>query len=369
MKIKLENINLYPIKIAIKPEKLSFGSVKEMHYVMVEAKDKEESGYGEAAVLQGPYWSEESMESIYFTIKNYIAPILIGKEIDVFTMNTHLDKIRGNPFAKAAVEMSLFDLIGKKLGKSIAEMLGGPKREKLQLSWTLASNSTKKDISDANEMIERGFRIFKIKVGSLPIKKEIERVTAIINEVSDKASIRVDANQGYDFKQANEFLKALDSLNMSFVEQPVPSWDLASMSKLGSRYKTPILADESLRTSQDAKAIIAKKAASAFSYKLEKSGGFIESANIEKIARKENIKGYMGCMIETSIGTAAYANFASYVTDLSFGTELFGPLRIMDDIVEDGLTYDKGSLIRPKGAGLGIRVDVRKLSKLSSKLQ
>ncbi|MEM4091320.1 MAG: enolase C-terminal domain-like protein [Thermoplasmatales archaeon] len=365
MIIKLDGIELYPLKIPIKPEKLSFGSVNEMHYVIVEASEKGEKGYGEAAVLQGPYWSEESIESIYYTIKNYIAPVLVGKDINVYSLENLLNRVKGNLFAKAAVEMSLFDLLGKKTGKNISDLLGGAKRERLPVSWTLASNSARTDIVDAKRMIENGFRIFKIKVGSLPLEKEIERVKKIVEELNGQVSIRVDANQGFSLKQAEKFLENIDPLNITFFEQPVPSWDLKSMSKLASTYQTPILADESLRTLQDAEALIAAKAAKGFSYKLEKSGGFVNSARIERLARKKNIIGYMGCMIETSIGTAAYANFASYVSNLEFGTELFGPLRIMRDVVEDGLVYEDGYLVRPKGAGLGIRVDVKKLKKLS----
>jgi len=85
---------------------------------------------------------------------------------------------------------------------------------------------------------------------------------------------------------------------------------------------------------------------------------------INSIARKYRIDSYVGCMIETSIGTAAYLNFAATIPELEYGCELFGPLRIRDDVVSKKIEYRNGNAIVPSGPGLGITVDEKKLEGL-----
>ena len=162
------------------------------------------TGYGEAATLQGPRWSEESKETINEITKKYLAKIIVGKETSEYRKIANLmeDNVQGNNFAKAAVEMAVLDALGKEIDASICSIIGGPNRESIPLSWTIANNDPEMDAKEAAKMVRRGWRILKIKVGSLPLKKDLERVTAVREAVGDEVSIRIDVNQGWRLNQA-----------------------------------------------------------------------------------------------------------------------------------------------------------------------
>lgn len=363
----VSGIELFPIRIPIESEQLSFGRVDTMHFVLVRLREASGvDGWGEAAILQGPYWSAESQESVFYTIGRYLSPLILGKEIrTAFEAQRLMESVRGNSFAKAAIEMALMDIEGKITGRSVASMLGGARREKLLVSWTLAANDAAKDCARAEEMISRGWKILKVKVGSLPIEDEISRVRRIFRCVEGRAGLRIDANQGWDMKQALRAFEELDSLGLDFIEQPLKKGDFEGLAKLASAYSTPLMADESAESPEDVALIAKNRCASVISYKIEKSGGFSNSAKMERIAFENGLEGYMGCMIETGIGNAAYAAFASCVRKLSYGTELFGPLRLSDDVASSALEYDDGHLRLSDAPGLGISVDMDKVRKYS----
>lgn len=367
--MQISGIELFPVRIPMESEQLSFGRVDTMHFVLVRLKEASGvDGWGEAAILQGPYWSSESQESVYYTIARYLSPLILGKEMGTaFEAQRLMDGVRGNPFAKAAIEMALMDIEGKMKGKSVASMLGGRRRDKLAVSWTLAANDAARDCIRAEEMISRGWTILKVKVGSLPVEDEILRVRRIFEIVRGRAGLRIDANQGWSMKQAIQAFEKLDRLGLDFIEQPLRKGDFDGLAKLASCYSTPIMADESAESPEDVSLIARDRCASIISYKIEKSGGFSNSAEMERIAFENGLEGYMGCMIETSIGNAAYAAFASCVRKLSYGTELFGPLRLSEDVAASAMTYDNGHLRLSEAPGLGIKVDMDRVGKYSCK--
>ena len=106
-----------------------------------------------------------------------------------------------------------------------------------------------------------------------------------------------------------------------------------------------------------------QEAASIFSLKAEKHGGLYNSKKVAGIAEGAGIPCYVGCMVETGIGTAAYAHLAASTKNVTYGSELFGPLAIKEDIIVDPIKYEKGYIFVPKGPGLGVEVDEDKLNK------
>jgi len=274
------------------------------------------------------------------------------------------ENVQGNNFAKAAVEMAILDALGKELERPVSSILGGEYRDSIPLSWTIANNDPELDAKEASKMVGKGWRILKVKAGSLPLKKELERIAAIREAVGEEVSIRVDVNQGWKLNQALAALEPLKKASIAFLEQPLPKWDLDGTALLSGRSEIPIAADESLCTVRDALELIRRQAAGVFAYKLTKMGGFTNAQIINSLAQKYRIDSYVGCMIETSIGTAAYLNFAVAMPELDYGCELFGPLRIKEDLVSKKIEYDRGKVLVPKGPGLGIKVDEKKLEKL-----
>jgi len=124
-----------------RPHRMSFTTLEAVHFVFVRIETTDGPvGWGEAAVLGGPTWSEESAESIAATIERYLAPWLTGRDATAIeALRLEMSRrIQGNPFARAAVEMALWDLNGRALGVPVYRLLGGRVRDRVPLSWSLA---------------------------------------------------------------------------------------------------------------------------------------------------------------------------------------------------------------------------------------
>jgi muconate/chloromuconate cycloisomerase len=343
-----------------RPHKMSFTTLEAVNFVFVRLETADGlAGWGEAACLGGPTWSEESSESIAATIERYIAPWLIGSDATRIEglAREMARRVQGNPFARAAVEMALWDLNGRALGVPVHRLLGGRVRDRVPLSWSLAVADPGAEIEEARAKVARGHRIFKIKTAARPVAEDVERVRQLREALGPDISLRVDANQGWDRPTALKAIRALEPYRIDFVEQPVPRWDLDGMAEIGRRVDVPIMADESCFSPQDALAIARLGGVSILGLKLTKSAGLTGSMAIARIAEAAGMGCYVGCMIETSLGTAAYLQVALAAASVTWGCELFGPLLLKGDVVREPVRYADGAILALDGPGLGVEVD------------
>ena len=135
----------------------------------------------------------------------------------------------------------------------------------------------------------------------------------------------MDANQGWDRATALQAIRALEPYNLDFVEQPVPRWDGEGMAEIARAVTVPVMADESCCSTHDALAIARRGGVSILALKLTKSAGILSTMAIARIAEAAGMTCYVGCMIETSLGTAAYLQVALAAAPVTWGCELFGP--------------------------------------------
>jgi muconate cycloisomerase len=318
------------------------------------------TGIGEATTIGGLAYGPESPEGIKVAIDTYFAPILETCDAarPAAAMAALSRHIVGNHFAKCAVETALLDAMGKRSGLPVSELLGGRVREKLPVLWTLASGDTAKDIAEAEEMIDRKrHNAFKLKIGKRPVADDVAHVGAIKKALSDRASIRVDVNMAWDEPSARTGIDMLADVGCDLVEQPIIRHNRAGMARLAARARIPIMADEALQGPADAYGFATHAAADVFAVKIEQSGGLVAAKHVQAIADAAGVALYGGTMLEAGIGTIASAHvFATFPT-LAFGTELFGPLLLTEEILEQPLAYGDFSLAVPDGPGLGIALD------------
>jgi muconate cycloisomerase len=346
-----------PVK---RPHAMSFTTLKAVNFAFVRLEARNGLvGWGEAACLGGPTWSEESAESVAITIERYIAPWLVGRDVtQIEALRQEMaHRLQGNPFARAAVEMALWDLNGRALGVPVHRLLGGRMRDRVPLSWSLAVEDPDAELAEARALVARGHRIFKIKTAAQALAHDMERVRRIREAVGPGVSLRVDANQGWDRASARRAIRALEPFDLDFVEQPLPRWDLEGMAQLGRSVGVPIMADESCFTLHDAMTIARLGGVSILGLKVTKSGGLLGSLAIARIAEGSGLTCYMGCMIETSLGTAAYLHVALAAPPVTWGCALFGPLLLTGDVVARPVEYAEGAILALDGPGLGVEVD------------
>lgn len=354
---------LVPIP-TIREHKLACTVMREQLMVLVHIQTNDGyEGWGEATTIGGLSYAEESPHSIKTNIDTYFTPLLIKERPTSTAQAMHLlnKNINGNRFAKCAIETALLDIEGKRLGVPISELLGGRVRDQLEVAWTLASGNTDTDIIEAKQVIEaKRHRIFKLKIGSRSIAKDVEHVIAIKQALPD-CRITVDLNQAWTELDAMKGIKLLQDGGVDLIEQPISMRNPAGLKRLKQHFDVAIMADEIVQDPQNAFYLAADHCADVFAVKINQAGGLKNACLIGQMAHLAGIELYGGTMLEGPIGTAASAHVFSTYPSINFDTELFGPLLLTDDILAKPLDYNNFGLTVPTGPGLGIEVNADKV--------
>ena len=364
---KIDQIETVVVDVpTIRGHVLSMATMRSQTAVLVRIRFSDGStGIGEGTTIGGLTYCVESPESIQSAIATYIAPALKGKGADdVNTSIQLMDKlVRGNRIAKAAVEIALWDGLGKRLGVPVSQLFGGQVYARMPVAWTLASGSSDTDIAEALEMIEtRRHNIFKLKIGKRSVRDDVAHVAAIKRAVGDAGSVRVDINQAWSLHDARWGLKGLQDAGCELVEQPVQGRYVEAQRELTAKYEIAVMADEVLNGPEDALEIAANAAADVFAVKVAQSGGIKRASEDVAIGQAAGLGLYAGTMLETGLGTAAALQLFCTVEKLSWGTELFGPLLLTDDILAEPINYNDFCVEVPQGVGIGVALDDDKVA-------
>jgi muconate cycloisomerase len=363
---KIDHIETMILDIpTIRGHVLSMATMRLQSAVLVRIKFSDGSeGIGEGTTIGGLTYGPESPESIQSAIDTYITPSLIGRSADDVNGALQLmDKlVRGNRIAKTAVEIALWDGLGKRLGMPVSQLFGGAVVTKMPVAWTLASGNSETDIAEALEMVEtRRHNIFKLKIGKRDVRDDVAHVARIKEALGDTASIRVDINQAWSLEEARWGLKGLQDVGCELVEQPIEARYLDGMAELTSSYEIAVMADEALNGPQDALTVAAHNAADVFAVKIAQSGGLKRASEVIAIGQAAGIGLYAGTMLETGLSTAAALQLFSTVEKLHWGTELFGPLLLTDEILANPIVYNDFCVEVPQGPGIGATLDTDKI--------
>ena len=364
--MKIERIETILVDVPTRrAHKLAFATVTEQNYVIVRAYADGLVGIGEAATIGGPRWGDESTEAIKTNVDTYIAPVVVGQ--DAQNLNIIEDRlarsVRGNPFARAAVGMAIYDLVARGRNQSVAALLGGSTATAIELAWTLASGNTETDLAEAEELLAtKRHRHFKVKIGFGDPDRDVAHVARLAESLAGRASIRVDVNQGWDEYTAARLIPKLADAGVALVEQPLPRWNIDGMARLTSQSTLAIMADEGVASAHDAMLHAKAHAAHVFALKMTKAGGYAETRRVAAIAQAAGLSIYGGCMLETSIGTAAYLQLFSTLAPFAWGCELFGPLLIDDGLTTVPLDFRDFAIHLPTGTGHGVEIDEEKLA-------
>lgn len=343
----------------IRPHKLSVATMNGQTLMLVKVYCSDGTvGVGEGTTIGGLAYGGESPESMKIAVDTYFAPVMVGQDATrVQALMARIGKmVKENRFAKCAVETALLDAHGKRLGLPVSELLGGRRRDRLPVAWTLASGDTAKDIAEAEKMLDlRRHRVFKLKIGAKPLKDDIAHVAAIKRALGERGAVRVDVNMAWSEIDAAYGMAALADAGCELVEQPVAS--AAALARLVRRFPVALMADESLQGPETAFEIAKLAGADVFAIKIEQSGGLFNAQRVAAIADAAGIGLYGGTMLEGAFGTVASAHVFATFANLQWGTELFGPLLLTEEILRTPLDYSEFELAVPDGPGLGIELD------------
>lgn len=353
----------------VRPHKFKSTTINHQSHLIARVRTEEGiEGVGEAVVPGGPWWGGESVETMQVVIDNYLAPAIVGQDATrVDYLKSMMDRVAArNSFAKAAVEIALFDAWGRALGVPVHQLLGGLYRESIPVTWALGAEDADIVITEAEEKLAGGIHSsFKLKMGADDPRVDADRVVAVSKTLGDRASVRVDLNAAWDEGTSTRWLPMLEDAGVDLIEQPVPGWNVDAMRRLADLLRIPIMADESLCSPQDAFTLCRSAAADIFSLKVHKLGGLSATKKTAAVGEAAGLPCHGGTSIESSVGTAAAAHAYAAISNATFGSELFGPLLLAEDIVTEPLEYSGGSLTVPTGPGLGVTLDEERLARFA----
>jgi muconate cycloisomerase len=360
--IRIERVETFIVDLpTIRPHVLSMATIHRQSITMVRIHCSDGTvGIGEGTTIGGLAYGEESPEGIKLAIDTYFAPLLQNLDAarPAMAMSRVGSAIVGNHFAKCAVETALLDALGRRVGLPVSELLGGRLRDRIPVLWTLASGDTGRDIAEAEEMLaKRRHDTFKLKIGRRSVAEDVGHVGAIKKALGNRARVRVDLNMAWDESVARRGIAMLADVGCELVEQPINRSNRAGMARLRAASAIPIMADETLRGPEDAYDLAVRAAADVFSVKIAQSGGLLAAKRVQAIADAAGIALYGGTMLEAAVGTIASAHVFATFPDLVFGTELFGPLLLTEEILEVPVAYGDFGLVVPDAPGLGIMLD------------
>lgn len=364
--MKITGLELFHISIPFRqPYKLSkvYGTLTDAHAVVLKMHtDAGIVGIGEADPMN-PF-TEETPGSVMAVIRDVIAPYLLDRDpLRIAEIESHLDQaVHGNLMSRGAVDMALFDILGKVHQLPAHVFLGGIRHEQLPLLGPIGSGTPAEDSDAIEALIQQGYRTVMIKMGALPVDEEIRRAVAAVDRYGDRLTLIMDANQGWTFKETLKFVDGIRGSEPAVLEQPVATGDLAKLRNIRDRIPYLLSVDESLVTLADAAGVIRAEAADAFSIKVSKNGGLSKSHTIARAAEVFGIKILLNSMLEFGITQAASLQVGCTLNNLiDCGHAYMSVLRMSDDITDFRKNISDAVVTVPREPGLGVRVDDGKL--------
>lgn len=311
-----------------------------------------------------PGYSVETIEQSLNALADTLGPAALGQETgNIHCLTAHLDqKLDHFLDAKAAIEMAATDLIGRRHGLCVSDMLGGSVMKEASFNGWIGIVSPEEAAAEVTRWYEAGWRSTKIKIGG-DIYADRDRVAAVRRATDPNFKIRVDANAGYTVDQAIALGKMLEPYNLELMEQPVAADDFEGLRQVRNAVDIPIMADESITDFASLIKIIQMGSADIVKLKVMKQGGFLKTSRMLATAEAAGLGVVIGHGFGLGINTMAEILLASTSRAVLSGLECVGPIKTSDDIVTHKLDLTSGRLTIPHATGLGVTLDDEKLKR------
>lgn len=380
--MKIKRIETIPIRLPIRRvhQWASLTTSIGVYVIVKLTTDGGLIGLGEAPVLKD--WGGDHMkyygetpETTAHVIGDILAPALVGQDPrQIGALHGIMDRaIKGYPYCKAAIDMALYDVVGKAFKLPVYQLLGGCYRDRVTVAHSIGLMEINKAVEEALQVNEEGIKAIKLKGGQDP-KRDVELVRQIRKAVAPEIQLAIDANQGYPTpKIAVGVIKAIAEYGIRYMEQPVEGID--AMAEVAQRVDTPIMADESAWTPQDILEIARKKAAEIISIYTTKPGGLFNAQKVAAVAEAAGLQCNVNGSVETGVGNAANLHLAAAIgvaslpcvipvsTPKGKGKGGIAGIYYQDDIIAEPFAYADGDILVSPKPGLGIELDEAKIKR------
>jgi len=353
--MRIVRLEAWPVVMGLaEPYTIAYETVASATNVFLRiVTDQGAPGYGLAApdlAVTG-----ETPESVLALLNGPAAAGLAGA--DPLRRVALLDRLAADfaqgPSALAAVDMALHDLLGKRAGLPLWQLLGGF-RPSMPTSVTIGILSAEETVRRARDWTARGLRCLKLKGGTDP-DGDADRVLRVREAVGPGVELRFDANQGYTYEQALRFVELAKPAGLELLEQPTPRAEPDLLGRVTEGVSLPVMADESLMNLRDAFHLASEELADMVNVKLMKVGGILQALHVNSVARAAGLQVMVGCMDEAGLGIAAGLHYALARSNVAYA-DLDGHLDLVGDPTHEAVTLEQGTLRPTDRPGLGFDV-------------
>jgi muconate cycloisomerase len=382
--MRIANIEVIPVELPlVREHKMAYSHGERIgKFSLIKMVTNEGiTGWGEAATEiywggdYGSYYGE-SQKTTFHIIKDFLEPALKGGDpFQVELIHQEMDRrVKGYPYAKAAIEMALLDIIGKAYGVPVFQLLFGLFRNEVPIQHSIGLMPPKDAAREAVLVVEEGIRAIKLKIGVEPFR-DVETVRQVRKAVGPDIQIRVDGNRGYrSTQEAIKVIRRMQEFDLLFVEQPVEG--LKAMAEVARDVDVPLMADEGVWSSQDVLRIHETEAAKSLNVYITKPGGLIKAKKLAHTASTLGLTCGVGGMVELGVGTVANLHYVASTPEITLSCGLSVPFpggkarrsrlscsQYRDTLEKNPPEFKNGCLVVPKGPGLGIELDEKKIQK------
>lgn len=371
--MKIDRVTAYGVELPQRVRyKMSVANYDSLRTVIVEIGTSDgHVGVGQASITAAAYSPYgETLEGAVHAVNSVLGPQLVGKdplaiEAAHITMHKHL---QGNPSAKTAIDIALHDLGGTILGVPVYSMLGGPLLTRLPVLASIGYFSTEELVERAQAAVSQGYGALKIRVGE-DLDTDVRNLTALRKSLGETFPISADFNQAMSEvhgrpDQAIGYIRRLEVFNLDTIEQPVAGYDFENMAAITAAVDTPIVADESIWTLQDARRAIAMRACDIIKIKIVKTGGLLFARKMAALCEAAGMALVVGHGIAGVVQNAAEAHLAASLPHWKPPGEMNGYLKMAKDIGSP-IRFEGGAMVLDDAPGLGVKLLPQEIKELA----
>ena len=335
----LTRIDLYELALPLSEPFIISGGTMTVRRSLVVAlhDDAGHIGYGESPPFELPFYSEETLGTARQLLEQVLIPRLLARALDgPEQVDTLLQQnVRGNPFARAALETAAWDLEAHRRNTGLAALLG----ERLGLApaasipcgvaFGIPSNRSLDTLRRwIDEALPHGYRRVKIKIAPGWDAEPVRVARAALDGTS--VPLTVDANGGYDWPEHEPALRALDDAGLLYLEQPLAPDEILGHVRLSQTLRTPVCVDETLHGARAGRQLLELDGPRVWNVKVHRMGGLTEVCRVVRLGREAGVRLWAGTMPESGLGSQAALAAAAlpgfvYPSDVEPSTRWFGP--------------------------------------------
>ncbi|MEI7556230.1 o-succinylbenzoate synthase [Candidatus Chlorohelix sp.] len=354
--MKLVRIELYHVRMNLKDAfETSFGRKSELNHLIVKLYDESGAiGWGETASPSKPDYCPETLETCLHMQRDFLIPAILGKSFDtVEEFTSFYEWVRGNNFAKAGLEMAVWDLLAKSRGVSLSKMLGGT-RPYIESGVSLGIEpDTNTLLSKIEKYLAEGYKRIKLKIKP---GRDIETLAEVRRRYPD-VPLTADANSAYTLKDIPH-LQQFDRFNLAMIEQPLAHDDIVDHSHLQKILETPVCLDESIHSAEDARHALELGSCRVINVKPGRVGGLLEARKIHDVCQQHGVSVWCGGMHEYGIGRAHNVALCS-LPNFSMPGDVSGSDKYFEeDLTQPRILASNGRITVPTdNIGIGYEVN------------